>query len=254
MLRGMRLAGVLRTLAKLAAVVVLGGAAGAGLGVGVAALTEDAATVELAPAPLTASGTPAATPPAATTARSRTDTASNSASDVQPRPSRTVRVRVLAAVLHPGATSLGRRRQRARLGVHVRVTNGGTAVLKPARPMLLAPGVVVPGKAVGGPGRSLREPLEPLASAQDRLRFETAGAVTKRIVTTRRVRLRVAGSTVFVRVNIGPPVARPVRSSEQRSPASRTRRSNRKPSASASRSLSRAQRFAQRPSARTKRS
>jgi hypothetical protein len=178
---------LLRSLAKLAAVVVVGAAIGAGAGIGTSALTEDGST---------------ASSPPARRAASATRTAPSAGS----RPAVPVSVRVVSAVLHPAATSSGRRRRRGRLSVHVRVTNGSFSVVPAARPALMASAAVVTGKAVAASRGSLRGPLRPGQTAQGRIRFETAGAVTNEIATARSVRLRVAGAIVVAAVKVGSPV------------------------------------------------
>lgn len=205
----MSAAAALRTIVKLVVVVVVGGIMGIVVGKALAVLTEDGSARTSVTVPMSDSGAPVRV----------TDTASASAANARPRPDRPPLVRVLSAVVHPASTSLGKRRRRARLSVHVRVTNRGTSTLIPSPPALLASGQVVVGRiAPGGSGNPLREPLQPSSAAQGRLLFETAGAVTARMVTSERAQLRIAGRTVSIPVKIGNPVSRPARATAPRSP------------------------------------
>lgn len=162
---------LVRGLSKLMAVGVVPAALGIGLGIGASAVTN--IDGEPAPAP----------------------SASN------------VRVQVVSAVLHPAGTPRNRRRQRARLSVHVRVTNGGKAPIADVNPMLISPARIRPDPAARDAAGSLLKPVAPGESAKGRLRLETAGAVTKQLASTRRARLRIARQTVEVRLKLGRPIS-----------------------------------------------
>jgi hypothetical protein len=118
---------------------------------------------------------------------------------------RAVRVRVVSAYLELATTRRGRSRDRARLSVNVRVTNGGKNVIEHTSPVLMSKTRVRPDPLARSTTGSLLRPIPPAVTAGGRLRFETAGAVTRQLVATRWARLRIAGRTVPVSVKLGPP-------------------------------------------------
>lgn len=207
----MRLRLLLRSLAKLLAVTVVAGAAGVGLGVGLSQLTGDDSTSSSADTSSLGSDVSAAT---STGGDSPTtidpDTTAGSSTQAQTtsrqRTAGPVRVRVVASVLHRASTPTGRRSNRARLSVHVRVTNRGKRTIADAEPALVAGKRVRADPSAGKTGRSLLRPIRPGSTADGTLRFETAGAVTARLVRARRARLRIAGRTATLKVRIGRPV------------------------------------------------
>lgn len=205
----MNLPALARSLAALAAVVFAGGAVGAGLGRLLSVLLEDPVTsspVRVSPG-MTGASAVESSAVIRTAVRPR---AVRTAAGETPSRAGGVDVRVVSAMLHPAATRAGRRRQRARLSVHLQVTNGTASFVSAATPTLLVAGGPVRGTAAGVAGGGLRARVRPRASADGRLRFETGGRTTQEIMSSRRVRLRVAGSTVAARFRVGAP-ARPSR-------------------------------------------
>lgn len=122
----------------------------------------------------------------------------------RPRPpAEGVRVSVLSADLQRAVSRSGRRRHRARLSVHVRVTNLGPRRIADVKPVLLARRARVrPDPFARGTTGSLLRPVPPRFTAGGTLRFETAGAVTGRLVTTRRAQLQIAGQTVALTIRV----------------------------------------------------
>jgi len=115
---------LLRGLAKLVAAVVAAGLAGLALGTGLAALAGETESPEgvaggppAAPPPVTNTSTTRATP---TTTTTTTPARKQRASTQTQEPANDPRVRIVSAILHRAASSSGKRRQRARLSVHVR--------------------------------------------------------------------------------------------------------------------------------------
>jgi pyruvate/2-oxoglutarate dehydrogenase complex dihydrolipoamide acyltransferase (E2) component len=217
---------LLRGAARFLAVVVAAGAAGALIGVGLAALNRDdegstpsplaagspaaateatvtttptATATATAPAPATAPAT--ATAPAPTTATVTTTTTTKA-----PAPASSggkVRVDVLATIAHPVTAPAGDTRRRVRLSVHARVTNGTGDRIPPAPPVLLVGDArlrIAPGSS--GAAGPLLAALDPGAVADGRLRFDTEGGLADQLTTT-RVRLRIAGTTVALRPAVG---------------------------------------------------
>ena len=117
-----------------------------------------------------------------------------------------VEVRVISAILHPSASSTGRRRHAARVSVHVRIDNRGSRRVTLPDPMLLT----------GGAGLSYDRrqftlgPLQPGAAVDARLRFEPRSAFTQRLVSDRDAQLRIAGRTIPLTLEIGTPVTKPL--------------------------------------------
>lgn len=167
-------------LLKFLVVAIAAGAVGLGIGVGLAALTGDES----------ASSTPQTTR-SSPGAAAQTTTATEG---LVPR------VRVLSAVLRRASTQSGRDRRRAQVTVRVRVTSRGTGTLDLGDPLLMVGSerVGLDPDAEDAAG-ALLEPLAPGVSATGELRFETAGAVTRRLTKQRRARLHIADRTVAVR-------------------------------------------------------
>jgi len=122
----------------------------------------------------------------------------------EPKPERTdgVRIQVLSADLLRAATPSGRRRNRARLTVHVRITNQGARVITNIDPVLIARARVRPDPRTRNTTGSLLRPVPPGFTAGGTLRFETGGASTARLATTLRAQLRIAGATTSFRAKI----------------------------------------------------
>ena len=128
-------------------------------------------------------------------------TTGDNAATTQPQaPARGVRVRVLPAMLQSASTPAGRRRQRARLSVHVRVTNRGSRRIVPSRPVLVSDDVRVKTDPNQDTAATNLRALAPGATGDVTLRFETAGAVTKRLRQERRASMIVAGRRVSAAV------------------------------------------------------
>lgn len=176
---------LLRGLAKLLAVVVVAGAAGAVLGIGLSKLTGDDKSPAPAAPPSTATSTSTtvATPPQQTTSKPAAPLAK-------------VRVRVLGAVLHAARSPSGVRRKRARVAVRVRAENTGATSVTLARPILTAAGISIKTDPKADAPSTNFGPLGPGEVQTVTLRFETAGAQTTALASERRGQLRIAGRTV----------------------------------------------------------
>lgn len=160
----------------------------------------------------TTPGTTTTTTPAGTTAGtpSRTSTTPPSTTTTTRTPSKRaagIRLQVFSAVVHPAGTPSGRRRSRARLSVHVRVTNRRTIALNALKPAVISGRLRIAGAPRVGSGRTLLVPIAIGARGQGRIRFETAGPVTRGMLSTHRVRIRVAGVAMTVPLTIGRPVS-----------------------------------------------
>lgn len=132
--------------------------------------------------------------------------ATNKSSTAGPARGSPVTTTIVAAVLHPARSQSGRRRQRARLSVHVRVTNRGAQRVTPARPVLVSgDDRVKTDPNQDSAGTRLRS-LDPGATADVTLRFETEGSVTTRVRQERRASLIIAGQNVIASVKLGGPV------------------------------------------------
>ena len=188
---------LLRGAGRFTAVVVVTGAVGALVGVGLAALTGDDASPAPAPAQAArATATGAATP---TAAAGPGTTPAPAPATADPK----LRVDVLSTVAHPVTAPGGETGLQARVSVHVRVTNGTDHVVRSAPPVLLvgdAEAQIAAGSS--GAAGTLPAVLEPGAVADGRLRFDTAGAITSRL-TTAAVRLRIVGKTARLAPEIG---------------------------------------------------
>jgi hypothetical protein len=158
----------LRGLAKLAAVLVVGVALGAGLGFGMSIMTGGGAASD----PVATQVKPIAADPAA---------------------------KVLSAELERARSADGIARKRARLSVRVQLENPTGESLTVSRPQLVLP----LGRTKADPNADsfageLLRPIAPQSSATGVLRFETAGAVTQRLVDDQRGTIEIAGQTVAV--------------------------------------------------------
>lgn len=162
----------LRGAAKMVAVVVIGAAVGLGAGRGIAEVAGDSGS--------------AGSPP---------ETAAQDP---------VISVNVTFAALRPAATPLGRARDRARLRVGVRVRNRSDrrVTIDPPR-IQVGEDTVRVDKAAEDLAEDVFEPLSPGASAKGELRFETAGATTRRLMDRNRTTLRIAGRKIQVRYDVG---------------------------------------------------
>ncbi len=124
-----------------------------------------------------------------------------------PRPGAAPEVRVVSAILHPAATPSGRRRNAARLSVHVRVADRGPRPSPSRLAALLSGGqiLLVDTTQVEAAG-SLLIPDGSGAVGDGVLRFEPRSQFTERLWAERRARLRIAGQTVPLKLKIGRPV------------------------------------------------
>ncbi|MDX6718029.1 MAG: hypothetical protein QOJ63_283 [Solirubrobacteraceae bacterium] len=208
---------LLRGFGKLVAVVLAAGLAGAGIGIGLAQLTGNGgSTAPLLPA--TTSGESArastsSTVPTQTVARSKSTTTARTSKDAQTRttttsrtqttaaPSRPFlvpRVQILSVQLKASPTAVGH------VTVRVRVINRGAHPLAVAAPVLLSGNDEIPrDSANGSTGRPLLKKLAVGSSATSELRFTTPSAVTKRLSTTRRARLRIAKRSIVLKLATG---------------------------------------------------
>jgi hypothetical protein len=145
----------------------------------------------------------------ATTSASKTTTTPSAGKQPASPPSRQlgddVRLRLVSAILHPAVSLFGRSRHRARLSVHVRVTNRASHPVVPARPVLVSGDIRVKTDAKQDSAATNLGALGPGATKDVTLRFETTGAVTQRLRQELRVRLIVAGKNVSAAVKPGSP-------------------------------------------------
>ncbi len=200
---------LLRGSLKLMALVVVAGAVGTGLGLGMAAMTGDddppGAVVDPPPTADRSSPTVARSAPTPRVAP-RVLTTSTRA-QTPPDPLKQVRVSVISAVLHPAGTPAGQRRRRARLGVRVKVENRGTERVALERPSLLAARQRVPTNPAADNQGARLGPIDAGETVDVTLRFETAGAVTGQLTTQQRARIHIAGRSWPISVNIGAPAS-----------------------------------------------
>ena len=185
-----------RGLATVVALVAAAGAVGIALGL---VLTKLGGNDD--PAALTA-GASRTTEPATTGPR-----ATSASKPVAQDPLSLVRVRVLSAVLHPAATRSGKRRRRARLGVHVEVHNRGAQRVVLQRPSLLAANRRVSTDPRADARGSRLRVIGTGRTADVTLRFETAGALTRHLVTRRRARVLIAKRSLPVSITVGTAVS-----------------------------------------------
>jgi len=190
---------LLRGLAKLVGAVVAAGLVGLALGTALAELTGDTGS----PAGVT-DGPPAAAALVTNTSTTTVPPAREEPASTQTeKPPNAVRVRIVSAILHPAASPSGKRRQRARLSVHIRVTNRGSSPIFPSRPALVSGGVRVKTDPSQDGAATNLGALASGATGDVTLRFETAGAVTKRLRQELRARLTIAGTNVTATVKVG---------------------------------------------------
>jgi hypothetical protein len=221
-----RASALARGAGRVLAVAVAAGAAGALLGLGIAALTGDDDSSSPSPptvgTPTTTTEAPTSTsaarttptptstlttPTSMTTAPTTTTTTTTTTAPAPASSAARPRVDVLSTVAHPVTAPAGDTRRRARVSVHVRVTNGTGRRIAPAPPVLAVGDArlqIAPGSS--GAAAPLLAALDPGAVADGRLRFDTEAAVTAQL-TTARVRLLIAGTTVTVTPVIGSPTA-----------------------------------------------
>ena len=179
---------LLRGLAKFAAVVVVAGLVGAGLGIALAKLSgNDGGATQALPAPVTA--TTAA--PATTTAATTTAPAAAGSDDQPPR------VEVLSALLGRTSDSSGR----ALVAARVRVTNRGQRPLAIEAPALLSgEDEVALNESADGSPNPLITSVEPGASVSGTVRFTLSPEITQRLNANPGARLRIANRTVELRL------------------------------------------------------
>lgn len=191
-----------RGLIPLLALVLVGAGGGAAIGVGTAALMSEP---QLDASGTTSTGTTSAKParPDARTTPAKLPTGASRG--------RTTRVAVIATVLHPATSPPRQSLRRARLSVEVRVTNRHTSPIALALPRIEVAGesvsadmnaTTVAGKLLGY--------IPAKESTRGVLRFETSGRVTDSLTSTLQASLRIAGSTIPLRVKLGDP-AKPIR-------------------------------------------
>ena len=196
----------LRGLLKFAAVVLVAGAGGMGLGIAISELTGDDDAPPSVATQASTETTQAPTETAEATSSVPAATATTTP-DSDQDPLEQVRVTVGSAVLHPAATPSGRARNRARLGVRVTVVNRGTQRVVLPRPSLLAARQRVPTNAAADAPATHLEAIDAGQTVRVTLQFETAGAVTEQLTTQKRARVLVAGRSSPIVVTVGPPVA-----------------------------------------------
>lgn len=121
-----------------------------------------------------------------------------------------VKVQIVSAILHPAGTARGRRRKRARLNVHMRLTNNSASTFTLGRVRLQLGSTLLD---IDPHARKVAAPLLRLlpasATAEGVLRYETGGAGTQRLISKRVAALRVAGRIVLTKVTVGTVVHRP---------------------------------------------
>ncbi len=112
---------------------------------------------------------------------------------------------MLGAVLRPAGTLSGRRRQRARLIMRVRVHNSGESRVTLGSPILRVGSVRIPLDP-GNPPEARFGTLGAGEAESVTLRYELGGDSTPKVIRDRRARLDVAGQSLPLRVRVGPPV------------------------------------------------
>jgi hypothetical protein len=190
-------------LAKLVAVVVAAGLAGALIGIGLAKLSgndgTDAGPVLAAtsattsstaptttPAPEPTAGT-TSTPPAAGTSTAQTTTTASGGDYREPR------IEVLAAQI---ITASGK----PRVIATIRVMNRGARPLKLSPPVLVSISDKLPLDAARVRARPLLRSIAPGASATGTLRFSTPPAIARRLTASRGSRLLIAKRTIILKL------------------------------------------------------
>jgi len=196
---------LLRGVGKLVAVIVVAGLAGLAIGTGLAKLSGDDASSTTPP-----DNSPGVSSPATnTTAPSTTveTTPADKKMSTSSTPANTVQVRVVSAILHPATSASGKRRRRARLSVHVRVTNRGSRSITLARPVLVSGDARLKSDAKQDAADTNLAAIDPGETSDVTLRFEIAGAVTQRVQEELRARLTIADRNVAATVKVGSPVS-----------------------------------------------
>lgn len=211
---------LLRGLAKLVAVVVAAGLAGALIGIGLAKLSGDDggdAPALPAAASTTASSVSGSTTTTATTsaktaktatattpATQTTTTQSGAAEPVSPKVAayKAPRVEVLSAGIGSAATGTGR----APVTIRVRVTNrGGRTLTVPAPALLTGQDEVVIDRGATADAGALLRPLATGSSATGTLRFTPLVEATQRLLAKPRARLRIAKRVVLLKLTTASP-------------------------------------------------
>jgi len=194
---------LLRGLAKHVGAIVVAGLAGLGIGAGLAELSGDP-------------GVPGGASPPVTNTTTTASRGTKRASTPPQKPANDVRVRIVSTILHPASSRSGKRRKRARLSVHVRVTNGGSRRIVPSRPVLVSGDVRVRTDPSQDTDSTKLGALRAGATGDVTLRFEIAGAVTERLREELRARLTIAGRNVTATVKVGGPVGRAAAAARRR--------------------------------------
>jgi len=197
---------LLRGLAKLVAVVVAAGLAGALIGIGLAKLSgdEDSGAAALAPTTATIGGGAAdTTQTVPTETETETTTAPRTQTQTQPTttPKRSFlvpRVQVLSARLIPAEGEDG-------VTARVKVTNRASRPLKMTGPVLISGEDEIPLDDVDAAARPLLRTLAPDKSATGTLRFSTSPAMTQRLTDNPGARLRIATRTITIKLTTAAP-------------------------------------------------
>jgi hypothetical protein len=183
-------------LAELAAIVVVLGAIGAALGIGISQLSDDAQTL------------PPATRASTTTAATRT---TRGARRITPGAAVNavvyLRVTVLDARLFTDEAPSGTREQPARMTVRIHASNPASERVTLAPPVLAVGSMRIPTDPDPDAVRlgSQFGPLPPGAQQTVTLRFALAGEATPKVVRDRRARLLIAGRSVATTVRVRGP-------------------------------------------------
>lgn len=111
---------------------------------------------------------------------------------------------LLEAVLRRAETASGKRRRRARLQitVHLRNPRGRPTMQTAAPALLLGDRRLRIDPAAAALANGLLEPVPSNSTVRGVLRFETAGEDTRRLVEQNRARLRIAGLTLVLPLNV----------------------------------------------------
>jgi len=199
---------LLRGIAKLVAVVVAAGLAGAFIGVSLAKLPGDDDSIDPAltvtastPGTSTSSRTTPRTTSTATTTTTtpRTTTTPTTTTGTAVRVYRVPRVQVLSAQLTTAPSGGGS------VTVKVRVTNRGIGPLTIATPVLVSRTDEVRLDTARAQARPLLRALDPGSRATGTLRFTTSPAMTQRLVASPAARLRIARRTILVKLTVATP-------------------------------------------------
>jgi len=193
---------LLRGLAKLVAVGVAAGLAGALIGIGLAKLSGDdnSGAAALPAGTATTSGTAART---TSTVPAEIETETTAAPTTQTtttarRSFLVPRVQVLSARLIPAEGEDG-------VTVRVKVTNRASRPLKMTGPVLISGEDEIPLDDVDAAARPLLRTLAPDESATGTLRFSTSPAMTQRLTDNPGARLRIATRTITIKLTSAAP-------------------------------------------------